>query len=82
VLLGGDLDAVPHSDTILALTEAGLIDVCAAAGQPPGYTNDEHDLDLFAGCACYWNMLCTAPRRGLIRSNLPPEVHHGCGQTG
>jgi endonuclease/exonuclease/phosphatase family metal-dependent hydrolase len=49
VLLGGDLNAVPHSDTILALTEAGLIDIYAAAGQPPGYTNDEHDLDLEGG---------------------------------
>jgi endonuclease/exonuclease/phosphatase family metal-dependent hydrolase len=46
VLLGGDFNAGPDSDTILVLTGGGLIDLYAAAGQTPGYTNDRDDLNL------------------------------------
>jgi endonuclease/exonuclease/phosphatase family metal-dependent hydrolase len=46
VLIGGDFNDVPESDTIRALTENGFIDVHAAFSGAPGFTNDRHDLDI------------------------------------
>jgi endonuclease/exonuclease/phosphatase family metal-dependent hydrolase len=51
VLIGGDFNDVPESDTIRTLTENGFIDVHAAAGSAPGYTNDRNDLDIEAAAA-------------------------------
>ncbi len=48
VLIGGDFNDVPESDTIRALTGGGFIDVHASAGSEPGYTNDRNDLDIEA----------------------------------
>ncbi len=48
VLIGGDFNDVPESDTIRALTGNGFIDLHAAAGSEPGYTNDRNDLDIEA----------------------------------
>lgn len=48
ILIGGDFNDVPDSDTIRTLTESGFIDVHSAAGADPGYTNDRNDLDLEA----------------------------------
>src|SRR5579875_2390169 len=48
VLIGGDFNDVPESDTVRTLTGSGFIDVHAAAGREPGFTNDRNDLDLEA----------------------------------
>jgi endonuclease/exonuclease/phosphatase family metal-dependent hydrolase len=48
VLLGGDFNDVPESDTIRSLISSGFIDVHTAAGSEPGYTNDRNDLGLEA----------------------------------
>jgi len=48
VLIGGDFNDVPGSDTIQALTAIGFIDLHHAAGIAPGYTNDRNDLDIEA----------------------------------
>ncbi|MGH7988105.1 MAG: endonuclease/exonuclease/phosphatase family protein [Candidatus Binataceae bacterium] len=46
VLVAGDFNDLPESGAVAVMTRAGFIDVYAAAGQPPGYTNDARDLDL------------------------------------
>ena len=46
VILAGDLNDVPDSETIGYLIEAGFVDVCAVAGSPPGFTNDRDDIRL------------------------------------
>jgi endonuclease/exonuclease/phosphatase family metal-dependent hydrolase len=46
VLIGGDFNDVPESETIGAIIGAGFIDLHAAAGSAPGYTNDRNDLDI------------------------------------
>lgn len=48
VLIGGDFNDVPGSDTIRTLTANGFIDLHHAAGIGPGYTNDRNDLDIEA----------------------------------
>jgi len=48
VLIGGDFNDVPESDTIRSLTGSGFVDLHAAAGTDPGYTNDRNDLELEA----------------------------------
>jgi endonuclease/exonuclease/phosphatase family metal-dependent hydrolase len=48
VLIGGDFNDVPQSDTIRSLTDNGFIDLHAAAGGEPGYTNDRNDLNIEA----------------------------------
>ncbi len=48
VLIGGDFNDVPESDTIRTLTENGFIDLHAAFSSSPGFTNDRHDLDIEA----------------------------------
>ncbi len=48
VLIGGDFNDIPESDTIRSLTAAGFIDLHAAIGNEPGYTNDRNDLDIEA----------------------------------
>jgi len=52
VLMGGDFNDVPGSDTIQALTANGFIDLHHAAGIGPGYTNDRNDLDIEGDEAC------------------------------
>ncbi len=46
VLAGGDFNDLPESATIRTLTAGGLIDLHAAAGDGPGFTNDRGDLDI------------------------------------
>lgn len=46
VLLAGDFNDVPGSETISSLTRAGFIDLHEAFGSGPGYTNDRDDIDL------------------------------------
>jgi endonuclease/exonuclease/phosphatase family metal-dependent hydrolase len=48
VLMGGDFNDIPESETIRTLTGSGFIDLHAAAGSGPGYTNDRNDLDIEA----------------------------------
>jgi endonuclease/exonuclease/phosphatase family metal-dependent hydrolase len=48
VLIGGDFNDVPDSETIRTLTANGFIDLHHAAGIDPGYTNDRNDLDIEA----------------------------------
>jgi endonuclease/exonuclease/phosphatase family metal-dependent hydrolase len=48
VLIGGDFNDVPESDTIHSLTGNGFIDLHATAGSGLGYTNDRNDLDIEA----------------------------------
>jgi endonuclease/exonuclease/phosphatase family metal-dependent hydrolase len=51
VLIGGDFNDTPDSGTIRVLVGAGFIDLHAAAGSGPGYTNDRNDLDIEAAQA-------------------------------
>lgn len=51
VLIGGDFNDVPESDTIRALTGNGFIDLHATAANEAGYTNDRNDLDIEAAQA-------------------------------
>lgn len=46
LLLAGDLNDIPGSDTIATISAGGFIDLWDAAGQGAGYTNDRDDLDL------------------------------------
>jgi len=46
VILAGDFNDVPGSETITSLTSAGFIDLHEAFGSGPGYTNDRDDIDL------------------------------------
>jgi endonuclease/exonuclease/phosphatase family metal-dependent hydrolase len=46
VLVGGDFNDVPNSDTVRTMTDNGFIDVHAAFTDAPGYTNDRDDLDI------------------------------------
>jgi endonuclease/exonuclease/phosphatase family metal-dependent hydrolase len=48
VLIGGDFNDVPESDTIRSITGNGFIDLHAGGGVQPGFTNDRHDLDIEA----------------------------------
>ena len=48
VLIGGDFNDVPESDTIRTLTENGFIDLHSGTSSEPGYTNDRNDLDIEA----------------------------------
>ncbi len=46
VLVAGDLNDTPDSETLRCFTDAGFIDVYATAGFGNGYTNDRNDVDL------------------------------------
>jgi endonuclease/exonuclease/phosphatase family metal-dependent hydrolase len=46
LLLAGDFNDVPDSDTIAAITGAGFLDLWQAAGSGPGFTNDRDDIDI------------------------------------
>ena len=48
VILAGDFNDVPDSETIASLKRAGSIDLYEAFGSGPGYTNDRDDIDLTA----------------------------------
>jgi endonuclease/exonuclease/phosphatase family metal-dependent hydrolase len=48
VLIGGDFNDIPQSDTICTVTGAGFIDLHAASATGPGYTNDRNDIDIEA----------------------------------
>jgi endonuclease/exonuclease/phosphatase family metal-dependent hydrolase len=48
VILAGDFNDVPGSETIASLKRAGFIDLHEAFGGGPGYTNDRDDIDLGA----------------------------------
>jgi endonuclease/exonuclease/phosphatase family metal-dependent hydrolase len=52
ILIGGDFNDVAQSPTIQTFTGNGFIDLHAAAGEGPGYTNDRDDLDIEAPEAC------------------------------
>lgn len=45
LVLGGDFNDVPDSETIQAIKAAGLTDIWETAGSGPGYTNDKSDID-------------------------------------
>jgi endonuclease/exonuclease/phosphatase family metal-dependent hydrolase len=53
VILAGDLNDVPDSETIAILKHAGFIDLHEAFGRGPGYTNDRNDIDLNAESATH-----------------------------
>ncbi len=46
LLLAGDFNDVPDSQTIAAITGAGFLDLWQAAGSGPGFTNDRDDIDI------------------------------------
>jgi endonuclease/exonuclease/phosphatase family metal-dependent hydrolase len=46
VLIGGDFNDTPDSGTVRSIIDADFIDLHAAAGAGPGYTNDRNDLDI------------------------------------
>ena len=46
VVLGGDFNDVPDSDTIASLKRAGFVDLHEAFGSGPGHTNDRDNIDL------------------------------------
>ena len=48
LILAGDFNDVPGSETIAELSRAGFIDLHEAFGSGPGYTNDRDDLELNA----------------------------------
>ncbi len=48
VILAGDFNDLPDSETIAGLKRAGFIDLHEAFGRGPGYTNDRNDIDLNA----------------------------------
>ena len=48
VILAGDFNDVPGSETIASLKRAGFIDLHEAFGSGPGYTNDRNDIDVSA----------------------------------
>src|ERR1700687_1035709 len=48
VILAGDFNDVPGSETIASLKRAGFIDLHEAFGSGPGYTNDRNDIDVGA----------------------------------
>jgi endonuclease/exonuclease/phosphatase family metal-dependent hydrolase len=48
VILAGDFNNVPGSETIASLKRAGFIDLHEAFGSGPGYTNDRDDIDVRA----------------------------------
>jgi endonuclease/exonuclease/phosphatase family metal-dependent hydrolase len=52
-VIAGDLNDVPESATVQSLIEAGFVDVYAAAGAPPGYTNDRDDIELESAAASH-----------------------------
>jgi endonuclease/exonuclease/phosphatase family metal-dependent hydrolase len=48
MILAGDFNDVPASETIASLKRAGFIDLHEAFGSGPGYTNDRDDIDVGA----------------------------------
>jgi endonuclease/exonuclease/phosphatase family metal-dependent hydrolase len=46
VIVAGDFNDVPASETIASFTHAGFIDLHEAFGSGPGYTNDRDDIDV------------------------------------
>jgi endonuclease/exonuclease/phosphatase family metal-dependent hydrolase len=46
LLLAGDFNDVPDSETIAAITDAGFLDLWQTAGSGPGFTNDRDDIDI------------------------------------
>jgi endonuclease/exonuclease/phosphatase family metal-dependent hydrolase len=48
VVLAGDFNDVPGSETIASLKRVGFVDLHEAFGSGPGYTNDREDIDLSA----------------------------------
>lgn len=53
VILAGDFNDVPDSETIASLRRAGFIDLHEAFGKGLGYTNDRDDIDLNAESATH-----------------------------
>ena len=46
VVLAGDFNDVPGSETVAAIKRAGFVDLHETFGSGPGYTNDSGDIDL------------------------------------
>lgn len=46
VIVAGDFNDVPESETIRSLTAAGFSDLWMTAGNGAGFTNDHNDIDL------------------------------------
>jgi len=53
VILAGDFNDVPDSETIASFKRAGFIDLYEAFGSGRGYTNDRDDIDLNAESATH-----------------------------
>jgi endonuclease/exonuclease/phosphatase family metal-dependent hydrolase len=53
VILAGDFNDFPGSETIASFKRAGFIDLHDAFGSGPGYTNDSDDIDVAAECATH-----------------------------
>jgi endonuclease/exonuclease/phosphatase family metal-dependent hydrolase len=53
VILAGDFNDVPDSETIASLKRAGFMDLHQAFGSGPGYTNDSNDINLNAESATH-----------------------------
>jgi endonuclease/exonuclease/phosphatase family metal-dependent hydrolase len=53
VVLAGDFNDVPGSDTIESLKRAGFVDLHEAFGRGPGYTNNRDNIDLSAELATH-----------------------------
>jgi endonuclease/exonuclease/phosphatase family metal-dependent hydrolase len=53
VIMAGDFNDVPDSETIASLKRAGFIDLHEAFGNGSGYTNDRDDIDLNAESATH-----------------------------
>jgi endonuclease/exonuclease/phosphatase family metal-dependent hydrolase len=67
VVLAGDFNDVPGSDTIASLQRAGFLDLHEAFGRGPGYTNNRDNIDLSAEPATHnqrIDYLMVRPRGG------------------
>jgi endonuclease/exonuclease/phosphatase family metal-dependent hydrolase len=89
VILAGSLYALPDSDEIRILREAGFLDVWAAVGRGPGYTYDattnanivEHDLAAHSGQRARYDYIFVrgagiAPRSATVIFDRPTYGVH------
>jgi endonuclease/exonuclease/phosphatase family metal-dependent hydrolase len=53
VIVAGDLNDLPDSETVASFTRAGFVDLYGAYGAGPGYTNDRNDIDLCSEAATH-----------------------------
>lgn len=67
IIIAGDFNDIPNSETIRNLTSAGFADAWMTAGNGAGFTNDHDDIDLEDPDASHNRridyLFCRAPRR-------------------